>query len=449
MSRTDIDNTRTSNDAAVELPVYSRRYRNYVLGVLFVGYVFNILDKNVFYVSLESIRLEFELNDAQMGFLGGMAFAFFYGTLGIPIARLADRWNRRNVLSISIVVWSLMTVLVGSTVGFFTLLAARIGVGVGEAGGSPPSHALISDYFPFEKRATALSIYALGIPVGTFLGNFLGGWGNTIFGWRTTFLMFGVPGVLFAALVYLTVNEPVRGAMDVTTPRAGSANAPPILEVFSFLWKRKGFRHMLMGASLHAFAWFGANVYNNAYFQRTHGMSAGEAGTWLGLFAIIGMIGTFGGGYFADKLRAKTGDERWYMWLPAIATLFILPFALIAYLGPNMTWIAPAFSMSVILGTSYLGPSFAVTQAIATLRMRAVATSLLLFTQTLVGLGLGPLLVGVISDYLEPRFGHKSLAYALAIIALINIWAAVHYLWGARTIREDFETTAKLNAAAS
>jgi predicted MFS family arabinose efflux permease len=287
------------------------------------------------------------------------------------------------------------------------------------------------------------------VPVGIALGNFLGGLGNTVLGWRMTFLLVGAPGVALAALVYFTIKEPPRGHADSLSPRAGSADAPPMMEVARLLWRRTAFRHMCLGAALHASVWYGGSLWNNAYFQRTHDMTAAEAGSWIGAFALIGMIGTFFGGYLCDKLSIRYNDQRWYMWLPGIATLIILPFAAIAYLGPNMNWIAPAFSIKVILASVFFGPSFWVTQSIATLRTRAVATSLLLFTQTLIGLGLGPLFVGYISDYLEPSVGARSLSYALAIMALTNLWAAGHYFWGARTLRADLAATARMNEEAA
>jgi predicted MFS family arabinose efflux permease len=414
-------------------------YRNYVLGVLCLAYVVNVMDRSVLGALLEPIRHEFGATDTQLGLLGGLAFALFYATLGVPIAALADRTSRRNVIAVCAALWSIMTALCGAAGSFTTLLAARIGTAVGEAGGTPPSHALISDYFPLDKRATALSIFALGVPLGGMLGNFLGGWGNELFGWRYAFVLTGLPGVAVALLIRFTVREPRRGQADRTSAQATKANAPPIREAFIYLWHRPSFRHMSLAAALHSVAWYAGSSFNNSFFIRVHHMSTGEAGSWVALLLAIGGIGTLLGGYFADSLSIATGDRRWYMWVPGYATLAMVPFQFSSYLGSSL-WVAiPSFSIMLILGSMFFGPSFAMSQGLATLRMRAVATSLVLFAQTLIGLGLGPFLVGVVSDHLRPAVGTHSLAYGLVTVGLVNLWAAVHYFRGARTLRADLE----------
>ncbi len=195
--------------------LFSPKYRNYALGILFLGYVVNFVDRSILAILLEPIKHDLELSDSQLGLLGGLAFAIFYSTLGIPIAALADRWSRVKILSISMVIWSAMTAVCGLATSFMMLLFTRIGVGIGEAGASPPSHSLISDYFPIETRATALSIYALGIPFGSMVGNFVGGYGAAELGWRTTFFIVGIPGIFVALLVWFTLREPPRGMSEV------------------------------------------------------------------------------------------------------------------------------------------------------------------------------------------------------------------------------------------
>ena len=422
-------------------------YRNYVLGVLFLAYVANTIDRSsVLAVSLQAIKLEFGATDTQLGLLGGIAFALFYSTLGIPIAAMADRTSRRNVLALAVGLWSAMTALCGLAVNFAMLFATRIGTGVGEAGGSPPSHSLISDYFPKSRRGTAFSFFALGVPIGTMLGNSFAGWGNQHYGWRATFIMAGVPGLILALLARFTILEPPRGFSDGVRPDA-AASAPRILDALSFLWQRSSFRHLSLAAALHSVAWYASGAFNATFLIRSHQMTAGEAGNWLALFAGIGALGTALGGYAADRLSIRTSDRRWYMWTPGLATLAMIPFQFFAYLTPNLRLVLPSFAVMMFLAAVFFGPSFAMTQALATLRMRSVATSLLLFVQTLIGLGLGPLLTGMISDYLAPSSGTNSLRYALVAVGFANLWSAAHYFRGARSLRRDLEASERLAPA--
>lgn len=429
--------------------LFTSTYRNYVLGVLVLAYVVNVMDRAVLGVLLESIKLEFNASDTELGLLGGIAFALFYATMGLPIAAWADRTSRRNVLAICVALWSVMTALCGAAVNFTMLLFARIGTAVGEAGGSPPSHSLISDYFPLSKRATALSIYALGIPIGAMIGSFCSGWLNQFYGWRMAFIIIGLPGVIVALLVRLTVKEPPRGYADNVPTKAANAAAPQILDVFKYLWNLKSFRNLTLAAALHSFVWYGGSTFNATFLIRSHEMTSGEAGSWLALFSLIGTIGTFAGGVIADKLSILKKDRRWYLWVPAIATLAMVPFQFTSYLAENL-WVAiPSFWVMIILASIFFGPSFAMTQALAPLRMRAIATSILLFIQTLIGLGLGPLFVGIISDHLAPTVGADSLGWGLVIVGLVNLWAAAHYFRGARTLREDLDTTHRVSEAAN
>lgn len=433
--------------SAVE--VFSPKYRNYALGVLFLGYVVNFIDRSILSILLEPIKHDLSLTDTQLGLLGGLAFAIFYTTMGIPIAAMADRWSRVKILSISIVIWSAMTALCGMASNFTMLLLARIGVGVGEAGASPPSHSLISDYFPVKTRATALSIYALGIPFGSMVGNYVGGWGAAELGWRTTFLLVGIPGIAVALLVWLTLREPPRGMSEVkieSGPLTTSTEpAPKVKVVLSFLWERRSFRHLGFAAGLHAFVGYGAGTWNAPYLIRSHEMPITEVGSWLALISGIGAIGTFGGGYLADKISDATGDRRWYLWVPGISTLLMVPFQFVAYLSGNLWAVLPSLFVVSILGGMYLGPSFAMTQGLVTLRMRAVASAILLFMLNIIGMGLGPYFVGIASDLLAPAYEISSLRYALCLAVLANLWATSHYFLGATTLRADLEKTEELN----
>jgi predicted MFS family arabinose efflux permease len=445
-------------------------YRYYVLGLLFLTYVLNTIDRNsVLSLLLEDIKAEFNASDAQLGLLGGIPFAFFYAVLGIPLAMWADRSSRRMVLALAVGMWSAMTALCGMAVNFLMLFFSRVGVAVGEAGGSPPSHSLISDYFPKSLRGTAFAIFALGVPFGTAAGNFIGGWANDTFGWRMTFVLVGLPGVLLALVVRLTIAEPPRGYADRFLTPAGQpvprddvpppkrTSAPPVFEVLSHLLRKTSFVHLSLAAALHSVAWYGGSVFNAAFLIRSHGMTRTDAGFYLGVIAIVGGLGTFFGGLAADRLSAWKNDRRWYMLVPGIACLVMVPFHWVTYLHPTMAIAFPAFCVMTFLAAVFFGPSFAMTQALAALRMRSVATALLLFVQTLIGFGIGPWATGAISDWLQPAGvnlpllgnvgqGADSLAWGLVIVGLVNVWSAWHYFHGAKFLLGDLTASEKLEA---
>jgi MFS family permease len=433
----------TQPTPAVQSPLLKTWYASYVLGALTVCYVLNTMDRSqLLATSLQAIKKEFGASDFQMGMLTGIPFALFYSFVGIPIAAWADRSSRRTVLALAVAAWSAMTAVFGAAVNYSMLFAARVGTAVGEAGGSPPSHSLISDYFPKSKRGTAFSIYALGVPIGTSLGAAVGGWGNQHLGWRATFVLAGVPGIVIALILWLTVKEPPRGLSDGVLRAA--ADVPGMVDVLRTLWRRASFRHLTLAAALHSVVWYASGAFNNAFLQRSHQMSVAEAGYWIAVLAAIGGFGTFFGGFAADRLSSRFKDRRWYMWVPGLATLLCVPFQLLAYLSPDRAVVLPAFVGLMFMAAVFFGPSFAMTQSLATLRMRSVATSLLLFVQTLIGNGLGPSVTGLISDRLAPSFRQDSLRYALVAIGLVNVWAALHYLLGCRTLRQDLEETERL-----
>jgi MFS family permease len=420
-------------------------YWYYVLALLTICYVANVVDRSqVLAASLQAIKREFNATDAQLGILSGLPFAIFYSFLGIPLAAWADRSSRRNVLAWSCALWSAATGICGMAVNFAMLFGARVFTAIGEAGGSPPSHSLISDYFPKLKRGTAFSIYALAVPIGTSIGAAVGGWGAQHIGWRQTFYLVGFPGVALALLVRATVVEPPRGYADFGGNAPAKAKTPPVGEVLSFMFRRPSFFHLSLAAALHSVVWYASGAFNNAFFQRSHALTAAQAGYWISFFSAVGGIGTFAGGYLADRLSKTTSDRRWYLWVPGIATFLCVPFQFFAYLSPQMSAVLPMFGAMTFMAAVFFGPSFAMTQAISPLRMRSVATSLLLLVQTLIGQGIGPWLAGFISDQLRPSMGTSSLRYSLVIVGLVNIWAAVHYFVGARSLRADLEGTEKL-----
>jgi predicted MFS family arabinose efflux permease len=410
--------------------------RRYVLGVLVVVYTFNFIDRQILSILLEPIKRDLGLSDTELGMLTGFAFAAFYATLGMPIARLADRGNRRDLISLALVIWSGMTALSGIAASFWQLLVARIGVGVGEAGCSPPAHAMIADYYPLERRATALGIYSLGIPLGILFGFLAGGWINELFDWRTAFFVVGIPGVILAIVVRLTVAEPQRGMAE---GRTATIEQPGMLETFRYLWSKRSFRHLALGGALTAFVGYSFVSWVPSFLIRSHGMTTGEIGTWLGLIlGIPGGIGISVGGYLADRFGGR--DTRWYLWIVAIALLAGTPFAVGVFLVPTPTWALLLLIMPVLLGNFYQATSFSQTQGLAGLRMRSVAAAVLLFVINIIGLGAGPQMVGIVSDLLAPRFGDDSLRWALLGASLINVWAAAHYYIGGKHLAADLAT---------
>ena len=418
--------------------VFSPAARRYALSVLVVVFTFNFIDRQILSILMEPIKADLGLSDTQLGLLTGFAFALFYATLGIPIARLADKGNRRNLIAGALTIWSAMTAMSGLAQNFWHLLIARIGVGIGEAGCSPPAHSIISDYYPAEKRATALGIYSLGIPVGILFGFLAGGWLNQFFGWRVAFFVVGVPGFILAILVKLSLREPIRGMSE---GRADTAPHPTVKETFTFLWSKRSFRHLAFGGGLTAFVGYGVVTWVPSFLIRSYGMQTGEVGTYLGLIlGIPGGIGIVLGGWMADRYGSR--DTRWYLWIVTVALLLGVPFSLGIYLTDSAGMALLFLCIPVLLGNFYQATTFSQTQGLVPLRMRAVAAAVLLFILNIIGLGAGPQAIGLLSDFLEPSYGQESLRYSLLILSFVNVWAAYHYYLAGKYLKQDLVTNA-------
>ena len=417
-------------------PYTSARARYYALGLLTVVYTFNFVDRQLLSILQESIKADLLLSDQQLGLLTGFAFALFYTVAGIPIARYADRNNRRNVVAIAIALWSFMTAISGLVQNYLQLLLARIGVGVGEAGGSPPAHSMISDIFPPERRASALAFYSMGINFGILFGFLAGGWLNEFFDWRVAFFVVGAPGIVVALFVRYTLREPIRGLME---DRQDVATDTPFPEVLNLLWSRLSFRHLAIGGALNAFAGYSSSNWTASFMIRSHDMSTGELGTWLALImGVGGAIGVFWGSYIAERL-AKF-DVRWYMWMPTITGMICVPFMIATYVVEGAYTALIVSIVPGVLFNVYLGNSLAMTHALVGLRMRAVASAILFFLINLIGMGLGPWGVGLLSDMLSAELGSESLRYAmLYLLPAAMGWSAVHFLMASRTLQKDLE----------
>jgi len=404
--------------------------RSYVLAVLFLAYVTAYLDRQLLAMLLPQIKRDLALSDTLLGLLTGPAFAAFYIILGFPIARIADRGSRRLVLAVSIALWSVMTMATGLARSFGALALCRVGVGIGEAGCTPPAHSMIADLFPPEERGTAIAIYSLGISVGMIIAFAAGGWLGETIGWHRAFILIGLPGLLIAALVLFTVNEPRRSARHAPA-RAGLRIA------WRHLFAIPAFRHLLLAGSITNLAYIGGLQWIPSFFVRSHGMSATEVGLWLAATAgIVGGCGTFFGGWLSDRLGRR--DPRWYLWLPAIgmgvaAPVFLLVFSLADGRLALLLYAIAAFG--VALGVA---PIYAVGQSLARPDMRAMAAATMLFAINLLGLGIGPQLVGMLSDIMTPAHGRDALGHALRLVLCIGtIWPILHFLLAARTLRSS------------
>ena len=423
-----------SQEWSAQKPSYTGNYKKYVLVLLTGVYVFNFIDRQILVILQESIKADLNLSDTQLGLLTGLAFALFYVTIGLPIARLADRYNRKNIISISLSIWSMMTVLSGYAGNFVQLLLARIGVGIGEAGGSPPAHSMISDYFPKEKRATALSVYSMGIYIGILFGYLFGGWLDEFFGWRTALMVVGVPGILYAIFFFFTVREPQRGMAENRQDEA--SHMPKLSEVFSILMEKKSFRYIAFGAGFTAFVQYGVGNWSPSLLARVHEMSRGEIGTWLSMSSGLGgALGVWLGGYMGDKLGQK--NAKWYLLFPMIMLLISLPFTFVILWSDNKFVCIAAMAISKICWTTYLAPCIAMSHGLVGIRMRALASAILFLVLNLVGLGLGPLVIGWLSDQLAGGFGKTALVYSLHV-SFIMLLLAIFCFWiGSKRISED------------
>ncbi len=424
------------SEVAREAPAPASRWRKwYVLGVLILIGLFNYIDRQSLAILQIPIKRELGLSDTQLGALTGLAFAFLYTAMGLPLARLADRGNRTKLIAAALGVWSLMTAASGLAIGMITLVMTRMGVAFGEAACAPTSHSLISDYFPRQKRATALGTWMLTFPIGTMLGFIAGGWLTTAFGWRQAFAMLGLCGLALVPLVLLTVREPQRGAMDGASV---ASTQPSLIAALRTLWSLRAFRHATLGGALVDYTLYATLNWNAPFYNRVFGMSMHDIAAYLALLSGVGGgLGVYLGGALTDRLGRR--DARWYAWMPAIAALAAVPMMLIQYFTvvPRLSLLAgflPALFLS-----SFLAPLVATGQSLVPATSRAFTSAVLALVVNIVGLGLGPLVTGVLSDWLVTHYhlGNESLRYAIAASALVSVWGAVHFLHAARFLREE------------
>jgi predicted MFS family arabinose efflux permease len=413
---------------------FSPAYKRFALAMLTAVYALNFIDRQILVILQEPIKADMALSDAQLGLLSGFAFAVIYVTAGIPIAYWADRGNRRNVISLAVAVWSGMTAVSGLAQNYGQLLLARVGVGLGEAGGSPPAHSMISDYYPPEQRATALSIYSSGIYVGILLGFLFGGVIAEAFGWRTAFMVVGLPGVLFALVLRFTLREPVRGRWEKTA--AAHTPQPGLKQTMALLRDRPSFWYIALGSAFASYVAYGNGNFLPSFLIRNHHMSIAEVGTILALVSgVSGALGTFLGGYLSD--RYGTRDMRWYLWIPMLGiALAYFPY-INMLLTDNISSGLVLVFFALILNSFYLGPCIALSHALVEPGMRALTSAVLFFVLNMIGLGLGPFLTGLVSDMLVPAYGDQALRYSMVVTTQVYLLALLMFAMAARRLPAD------------
>lgn len=469
----------------------TKQYRSYVLGSLLLVYIFNFIDRSIFNILTEPMKLSLKLEDWHMGLLGGLAFAIFYTTLGIPIARLAERYSRMKIIVISLALWSLMTVLCGFAVSFMTLFVFRLLVGVGEAGCTPPAQSVIADYFKPTSRATAASIYALGVPLGGMIAGLAGGpindyvtghnvhallgtlgmgwaqdlinWEN-VEGWRIAFVAVGLPGVIFAIIIGLTVKEPPRGYSD--PPNAAPLERESFGTALKTLLKKPTYVHVVFGAAIASFAGYGMAAFSTSFLMRTHQLTLSEAALIFSLvLGLMAALGVFLSGFLADRLSKRY--PKALSWMPALGMGLSVPLYWMGYLSPTILIMIPPLMLAATLHYFYLGPMYAVSAGVVDSRTRATSVAITLFVVNLIGIGLGPTLAGILSSVFKVMLlnGYdmgltldickvttdlaaeqiaacrsadaRGLQWAILVFATLYGWAAIHYLLAGKTLQRD------------
>ncbi len=407
-----------------------------MLAILLVAYIFNFIDRQIIGILAGPIQEELRLSDSQLGLMGGLAFALFYTGLGIPIAWLADRKSRVNIVAFSVALWSIFTALCGAAQNFWQLFLARMGVGVGEAGGVAPSYSLIADLFPPERRARALAIFSFGIPIGSALGIFFGGWIASATDWRVAFLVVGLAGLPVALLLKLGVPEPVRGGFD-RAAGTDPAPAPPFGLVMKTLARKPSFWLLSFGAASGSILGYGLIFWLPSFFQRSFELTLTERSLFYGSVVLIGGVaGTWLGGWIGDRIGR--GNPAGYALVPAICFLIAAPIYAAALFAPNLAVGFLLFLLPQALGLAWLGPVIAAVQHIVPPAMRATASAAFLFINNLIGIGFGTWFVGRMSEAMKPLYGDDSLRYSILYTLGFYLLSSALYFLAARRLGRDW-----------
>jgi len=416
-------------------PPASRAYRAYVLVVLIVVYTFNFMDRQIVGILAVPIKADLLLTDSQLGLMGGLAFALFYTSLGIPVARLADRVSRTGIMTCALALWSAMTAACGLAHSFVQLFLARLGVGVGEAGGVAPAYSLICDYFPRRERARALGVYSFGIPIGSASGIVAGGLIASLVSWRVAFFAVGLAGILITPIFRLTVREPTRGIFDsVSAPRSHATFG----EIFAVLLRKPSFWGISLGAAASSMMGYGLFFWIPSFLVRSFGMGLLQASLGFGALVLIGgLLGIWMGGVIADRFGER--HKSAYALVPAIAFLATVPFYVVGVLSTTL-WVSIAVMLvPIALGLAWLGPILAAVQHLVPANMRSTASAIFLFINNLIGIGVGTTLIGALSDAMHVRFGADSLRYAILAGTGFYLVAALFFVLASRRLENDWE----------
>jgi predicted MFS family arabinose efflux permease len=416
------DNAQTAPVNADDVSTLGQRW--YVLIIMMSAYTINIADRYVMSTVLEPIRLELQLTDAGVAFLTGVSLAFFYVIMGIPLSWIADRYNRRNLLAASITIWSAMTALCGMSQGYMQLLLARIGVGVGEAGGTPSCNSIVADYFPAGRRAMAMTIFALGAPIGAWLGADMAGYVAAEYGWRMAFYVLGIPGILLAIVIMLTIKEPKRGRLDMVDDSA----APNLTETLKYIWSQKGMVHAIMGLMWST----------PTFIQRAYGLDVGEAGAVIGPIHLVMGIGASLLTAWLVGRPSYTDPRKVLRLLSVVTALATIP-SIYAYYTNSLATATLMWWIFIPAIYFYIGPAMSLLQNLAPPKMRAMVIAVSLLVANVFNLIVAPQGVGLLSDYFAGPAGAdaESLRMALLILAPTGLWAAWHYWRTEKYIIED------------
>ena len=408
--------------------VRPQRRASLVLAILLVAYIFNFLDRQILGILAQPIKADLNLSDTQFGAIGGLAFALLYSVLGIPLAFLADKTSRSGVIAGALALWSAFTALCGTAHGYGQLFVYRLGVGIGEAGGVAPSYALIADYFPPERRARALGVFSLGVPIGLALGTLIGAYIAHAINWRAAFITMGIAGIILAPILRLVVRD---------LPRTASATQAPLASVFPMLAKKPAFWFLAFAASASSLCGYGLALWTPSVLMRSFGLDLLSTGNFLSSLVFIGgCTGVFAGGWFADRLGAM--DRGWYAKLPAIAWLVTAPTFVAGFFAPSL-WLAwPLLLIPNALNILWLGPVTTAVQHLVPQPMRATASATFLLINNLIGLGVGPLLIGRLSEALKATYGVDALRNAAVGCCAFYLVAAVLMLMAVRPLRASW-----------
>jgi predicted MFS family arabinose efflux permease len=410
--------------------------RGYVLFILVLVYTFNFIDRQIVGILAVPIKEELGLTDTQLGLMGGLAFALFYTGLGIPVAMLADRFSRTWIMTAALVIWSGMTAACGLAQNFTQLFLARLGVGVGEAGGVAPAYSLISDWFPPHQRARALSIYSFGIPIGSALGIIAGGVIASLVSWRVAFFAVGIAGIVLAPIFRMTVREPARGTFD---PPRQSAAAPGIREILNTLLSKPSFWLISVAASCSSMMGYGLFFWLPSFFVRSYGLTLLDASLFYGAILLVGGIaGIWVGGWLGDRFGSHRRTR--YLTIPALAFVCTVPFYLLGILSPNLFLSFVVLLVPTALGLAWLGPVISAIQHIVPPDMRATASAVFLFVNNLIGIGVGTWAIGALSDALQGVYGDDSLRYSILAGTGFYLLAATLFFLASRRLDQDWET---------